>query len=141
MRNWQEMKTLAAVAAEPLRRRLQDWRKANKQPARIPDEFFVEAAELAAEHGMRNVSEILGLSHGRIKRSRDLKATSPQTRPAKPQDTLAATFVQLVGPLSRTSMIPECVLEVESNRGARLRIALKDVCPMALATIIREFSG
>jgi hypothetical protein len=115
---------------EGTRLRLVEWRKQHKTPARIPAELWTKAVELAGRYGLAQTARALRLDYSSLKRK---MAANVATLPALPQ------FVELLAPVSGS--IAECALEVESPRGARMRVVLKNVAPLGLASIIRDFAG
>jgi hypothetical protein len=142
---------LSDVTAE-VGRKLDDWRKARPGRSRscIPDELWNAAAELASRHGVHKTSRALHLNHSDLKRRVEILASGkgdksvPGLVRRKSVQTLSLqngpvspTFMELVTPFP--SAIGECTMEVESMRGARMRIEMKQVAPAAIAAIIREF--
>jgi hypothetical protein len=125
--------TVRANSLEQLAGQLSEWRRTHRPPSRIPDAIWAQAAELAAIDGVYTVARALGLNNTALKRR--LNDTPATVR--------APTFVELVGPMvgSVAGCIGECALEVESSRGARMRVVMKNVQPSGLASIIREFVG
>ena len=113
---------------EGVRLRLVEWRKQHETPARIPAELWTKAVELAGRYGLAQTARTLRLDYSSLKR-----------RMAANVATLPAQFVELLAPVSGS--IAECELEVESPRGARMRVVLKNVAPLGLASIIRDFAG
>jgi hypothetical protein len=113
---------------EELSLRLAEWRKTRRGRGRIPESLWAKAAELALEHGVYKTAKALGLDYPSLKK-----------RVKPPATTTAATFVELISPLSGT--IAECTVEVESTRGAKMRVEMRNVAPLGLAAIIRDFAG
>ena len=111
-------------------KQLTEWRRTHKPPCPLPEEVWIRAAELAARLGVNRVARTLRLEPAALKR----RVNSPT-----PTSPPAATFIELLSPV--TNNIGECALEVESARGARLRVLMKNVAPTGLATIIRDFVG
>jgi hypothetical protein len=119
-------------ATEELRERLDIWRKSHGSPSPYPIELWDRAVELATQQGLYKTARALHLDYGTLKK-RATSRTSERPVPAEPQ------FVELLAPLS--VQIAECCLEVESPRGARLRIEMRNVAASGLVPIIREFAG
>jgi hypothetical protein len=121
--------TAASRDIEELSRQLAEWRQTHKSPTRIPEELWAKAAALAGVHGICPMSRALRLDYASLRKR-------VQTTPHQGQ---AATFMEFLAPMSGN--IAECALEVESNRGARLRVELKNLPPAGLASILRDFAG
>lgn len=141
-----------------LRARLEEWRKVNHAPTPIPPEIWAKAAELAAELGVSAVSRDLRLGHGRLKKRMDQDRALIATRhrrlgrrsgPGRPRlgeqgvngrhvDAASqASFVELLTPLA--GHLSDCSFEVESPAGRRLRVAVKNLPPLGLAAVLKEF--
>ena len=111
---------------EQVRLELVEWRRHHRPPTPIPMELWAKAAELAGRHGLGPTARRLGLDYAALKR-RSVASTA------------AATFVELLPPVTPSGTIEECALEVESGRGARMRVVMKNVLTQGLASIIRDF--
>ena len=118
-----------------VRRRFELWRRTRQGRARIPERLWTSAVKLAATYGLCRTARTLGLdsndspagptprrktparnaSAGRDPGSRTCIAKPPQRNPAM-------TFVEL-SPLERSGL-PECIVELEDPRGAKMRIRL-----------------
>ena len=118
-------------AVDDLRVQLALWRESNKTPKRIPREIWAQATELATIHGVGRISAALHLDHACLKK----KVALGQVNPASVQ----ASFFELIAPSPST--VGRCSLEVESARGAKLRVELACVSATALGTMLREFGG
>lgn len=114
---------------EQLGRELAEWRRTHHAPARIPESVWARAAALAARHGVSAVASALRLNYTQLKQR---MAAVPAARPS-------ATFIELLP--SAVASIGECAVEVESHRGARMRVMMKDVPPVWLAGVLRDFAG
>jgi len=81
--------------------------------------------------GVATVAKALRLDYARLKRlSLDEVAESPAVRSAP-------TFVELRPMLM--SGVGSCVVEVESSRGAKMRIQMENPGCASLAALIRDF--
>jgi hypothetical protein len=117
-------------ATEALRADLSEWRKRHKAPTPIPEALWARAATLAAQHGICKTARALHLDYASLKRKTNLSA---------PPSPPATTFIELLSPV--TGQIAECALEIESSRGGRMRVVMKNLAPGGLASIIRDFVG
>lgn len=110
-------------------RRLERWRSRRTGRSRIPASIWTAAGELAREHGVSRVAEVLGLEFNHLKRM------SQAARPAvAKRRTRRPAFVELIAPQA-TGARP-CVIEIEGQRG-KLRIELNGTAD-ELATIGRS---
>jgi len=125
----QHQKTSHTDDLEQVGREFAEWRRTRNAPARIPDKLWTRAAALAAQHGVNAVARALRLNHTQLKCKME---TVPAAEPT-------ATFVELLP--SVAANIGECAVEVESHRGSRMRIVMRDVPPLCLAGVLREFVG
>ena len=116
------------VAMRKVHRELQRWRSQRKGRERIPEALWTAAGELAREHGVNQVSQVLHLEFNHLKRAAGAGG---------PNDRKRATpaFVELMAP--QTSAERECVLELEGRRG-KLRIELKGMAAAELTDISRS---
>ena len=114
-------RTLASV-----RRALAGWRQARGRAwQRIPEALWQAAAEVANEHGVAKTSRELGLDYYALER-RLRSRRRPKVSPA---------FVELRGPALGPA--PECRLELEDGRGARLRVELTGSARAELESLAR----
>lgn len=116
------------VAMRKVYRELQRWRSERKGRERIPEELWTAAGELAREHGVNQVSQVLHLEFSHLKRVAEAGGTNGR-KAATP------AFVELLAP--QTSAEGECVLQLEGRRG-KLRIELKGMATAELADLSRS---
>jgi len=116
------MKTAKVVAIsgplEQVRRRLECWRKTRKRCSSIPDGLWAAAVELARQYGVNKTARALGLDYYSLKRRLE-----SGTHPGLYEPKGGAQFMELVTPLGNPS--PECIVELEHRRGAKMKIHLK----------------
>jgi len=103
------------VTMRKVYRRLERWRKERTGRARIPEALWAAAGELAREHGVNQVSRVLGLEFNCLKR------LAESGRPTVRKRVMPA-FVELIAP--QTAVVPTCIIELEGQRGA-MRIEWK----------------
>jgi hypothetical protein len=105
----------------PLKRRFEQWRAGRVVGQRIPSELWAGAVAAAVEHGAYRVAGELHLDYAVLKRR---AALAGGTTPAS---EVAPRFVELFAPagrgMSATSQ-PECVVELNNARGAKMRVEL-----------------
>ncbi len=113
------MKSDPAALPAPLvdaRNRFAEWRSTRaRQTARTPPALWKAAARCAARFGIYRTARALGIDYVCLKRRVAPAAKPPQTAPS--------TFVELLP--SVRSLPPECVVELESRAGTKLRIELR----------------
>jgi len=99
------------IAMKKVYRRLERWRSKRTGRARIPESLWLAAGELAREHGVSRVAEVLGLEFNHLKRVSQAAGSGVSKRRARPP-----AFVELIAPHGRP-----CLIEIEGERG-KLRI-------------------
>ena len=115
-----------------VRRRFEEWRASKPTPSsRIPPGLWTAAIRCAQQHGVYLTVHTLGLDFNSLKRR--LKAAVAAPTPAKEQ----AAFVELLSP--RRDSQPECVLELENCRGAKLRLEVRGSAIPDLVELVRRF--
>ncbi len=107
---------------EEARRRFEEWRGTRATKGPIPEELWSEAAGCAAEYGSYRTARALGLDSGKLKR----RVEPGKKGRKKKASTRRATFVEIAP--AQPAPTSQCVLEVESRSGTRLRIQLRDTC-------------
>ena len=96
-------------------RKFEQWRQRRRPRARIPEELWREAAELASAYGIHRTAKALRLDYYSLKKRVAAVARSGQG---------AAEFVEILPggmPIPR----PECRIEVEDGSGVKMRIHLQ----------------
>lgn len=125
---------------EQVRRRWAEWRSTHAVRSRLPEELWAAAAELVQRDGIDAVARALDVDKPSLRKwAGRLKQGPPQATGRKSQlkeraDALPA-FVELLG--TGTS----CLVEVESPRGAKLRLEWKGIQASELAELIRAFAS
>ena len=101
---------------EQLQRQLDQFRSGHPHRTRLPESLWQSAVELARQHGLYSVAHPLRLDYMQLKKrlggvpSLRKKATKP-------------AFIELVAVHPAT--ISECLIELESSIGGKLRIQWK----------------
>lgn len=132
--------------------KLTAWRMERRPGEAIPEPLWQMAARLAAKHNTYRVSRLLHLHYGDLKRRVDaLGERGPQSSQARSprgkdavalavqQERPSASFVEWL-PSSLSPLIASCAVQVESSRGARMRIEMHQVPPAAVAELVRNFA-
>lgn len=113
------------------RQGLQRWRRRRNRPARIPEDLWAMAVDLAREHGVAPIARGLRLDYYSLKKR--LQAVRAVDEAPVP------TFLEVVGATPAASA--DCVVEVENASGTRMRIHLKGGRAPELSTLVRTFLG
>ena len=115
------------MTLDEARARFEEWRNNRSGKARIPDELWSAAVEVARKEGINRTARELHVAWDDLKRR---VATTGEVR----RQQGSPAFVELVAP--QTQSVPECILEVEGRQG-KLRIQLKGASASDLATLSR----
>ena len=129
-RHGQETDLVEGDELERIRLQLVEWRRHHNAPTPIPSALWSGAVKLAKRYGIGQTARVLRLDYASLKRRMTTSVMAP---------TAPAEFIELLAPVS--GGIAECALEIESSRGARMRVLMKNVSPAGLASIIRDFAG
>jgi hypothetical protein len=121
-----------ASEAEQVRKRFEDWRLHNHGRPRLPQELWSAAVELARDYGLNRTARELRLSYDSLKKHMPADAAVGGRRRKR-----SAKFIELL-PLS-SATVPECSLELENARGAKMKIQLKGAAMNELSTLTRLF--
>lgn len=119
----------ASAALSRARRKIAQWRERHRPRARIPEELWREAAELACAQGINRTARALRLDYYSLKKRAAAAARSGQRVPG---------FVEIL-PGGLPAGRPECLIEVEDPSGAKLRIHLQGGDLPDVAALARGF--
>ena len=119
---------------QTLREQLESWRQAlNGKRKTIPQQYWKSAARFAKKYTIAQVAKYLRLNYRDLQKR--MNASSPQKQNKK---ISKSSFVEL--DLTGSSS-QECILEMEDNRGAKMKIQLKGHHNLDLAGLSRAFWG
>ena len=140
---------------EAVRRRFEAWRKTRQARAQIPERLWKSAVKVAATYGLCRTARTLGLDYNALKQHVESAVlnnspagpTPSQKNPARSASTAkksaqnpAMTFVELTT-LERPGS-PECIVELENPRGAKMRIHAKgNRIPDVVTAVSQVFSA
>jgi hypothetical protein len=129
---------------EQMRRRWAEWRNTHAVRSRLPEELWAAAVELVQRDGIDATARALDVDKpslrkwaGRLNPARP-QPTRRKSQPKERANALPA-FVELLASGSGTGT--SCMVEVESPRGAKLRLELKGMQASELAELIRAFAA
>jgi len=126
---------------EELRRRFEEFRSQHRTRTRLPEELWRAAAEIPGRRGINLVCRCLRLDSNSLKKRMGKGVHGPGGRRVGRQRTAmtpTATFMELLTPA--TSVASSCVVEVESQRGGKLRLELKGIATSEIAQLIHSFA-
>ena len=124
-----------SISAEEVQERFAEWRRTRATKARIPDDLWDAAVEVARRDGVNRAAKVLHLDGGKLMRR--LVAAGEAGEP-KPKDAPTA-FIELVS--STPDIRVECVVEAESPGAGTIRIQLKAVTLREVAELGRALLG
>jgi hypothetical protein len=107
------------------------WRNTTPLGARIPEELWSRAVELAANQGVSKVAATLRLDYTRLKRRLTALTAAPPMPPSTPP-----AFVEMVLGLPPSG--PGCVLALCDARGRSLRIEWTGAAASEVAAVARS---
>jgi hypothetical protein len=121
--------------ADEVLERFVQWRRTRAKKARIPDDLWEAAVEVARRDGVNRTAKVLHLDGGKLMRR--LVGSGEAGEPGR-KDAPAA-FIELVSSASDIRM--ECVVEAESAEAGTVRIQLKAVTVREVAELGRALLG
>ena len=132
---------------EQLRRRFAEFRSTHAVRSRLPEELWAVAAKLARRDGIEATAQALEVDRPSLQKWTDRFEPGAQPRPrrqvrqrrAGSAASAAPAFVELLA--QTTGAAPSCLVEVESQRGAKLRLEIKAVQASTLVELIRAFAA
>ena len=113
-----------------LQRQLDQFRDAQSGRTKLPESLWQAAVELARQYGVYSVAHPLRLDYMRLKK-RLGGVPRFRRKAAKP------AFVELIAP--NRGQMEECVIELESTGGRKMRIQWKTTVPPDWASLLRAW--
>ena len=114
--------------------------------SRLPKELWAAAAKLTRRDGIEATAQALDVDRpslqkwtSRFEPRAEAKTRKPRRQRQPRRGPAAATFVELLA--GTTGAPASCLVEVESARGAKLRLELKAIPTRDLAELIRAFAA
>jgi Na+-transporting NADH:ubiquinone oxidoreductase subunit NqrF len=131
---------------EQLRRQFEEFRRTHPVRSRLPEELWVSATKLARRDGIEATAQALDVDRPSLQKWTNRFEGRAEARPREPRrqrqlrrEPAAAAFVELLA--GSTGAAASCLVEVESPRGAKLRLELKAIATSELAELIRAFAA
>ena len=143
--------TLGSVShreeVEQLGRRFAEFRRTHPVRSRLPEELWIAAAKLVRRDGIEVTALALDVDRPSLQKWTNRFEPGVQVKTRKPRrqrqpgrrEHAAPAFVELLA--QTTGAAASCLVEVESQRGAKLRLELKAIQPSVLAELIRAFAA
>jgi hypothetical protein len=125
--------TDGANELEQLKRRFEEFRSLRPTRGRLPQALWEEAAAAAKRYGLNPTAQGLRLDYTRLKKHVSVKA---DTGKRKQEIGSGPEFVELIGPVPGATTA--CQIDVESGRGAKVRIEVKGIATSELANLIQR---
>jgi hypothetical protein len=122
-------RSTSRLTMEEVQLRFDQWRQTRRGKARIPDELWTAAGELAREHGVNRVSRVLRLEFNHLKRMAEADRQTTSDNVGK-----APAFLELMNPMANS--LREYTIELDGPGGA-LRIHCKGVTATEVAHLSR----
>ena len=137
---------------EQLRRRFEEFRGTHAVRSRLPEELWATAAKLAKRDGLEATAQALDVDRPSLQKWTDRFEPGAQAKSRKAlrrrlpgrREHDAPAFVELLAETTGAALHrseASCLVEVESQRGAKLRLELKAIQTSALAELIRAFAA
>ena len=127
------------------RRRFELWRRTREDRSRIPDPLWNSAVKLSATYGIHRTAKTLRLNPDSLKKrvaSANGDGSLGQRKPRQKTagQEAATAFVELVS--TEGACPPECIVELEHPRGAKMRIHAKgNPIPDVVTAVSQVFFG
>jgi hypothetical protein len=121
-------RSVDALDIDDVRTRFENWRQKRRRKARIPDELWSAAIEMARRDGVNPTAAALHLDGGKLKRLMVAAGQDISGKASPPK------FLELVAP--HAVGLPECTIELEGRSG-KLRIHWKGATAADLAGLSR----
>jgi len=113
-----------------LQRQLDQFRSTQPRRAKLPESLWQAAVELARQHGLYPVAHPLRLDYMGLKKRLGGVSTRRQ-KAVKP------ALVELIAP--DRAPLEECVIDLESSGGSKMRIQWKTAAPPDWASLLRAW--
>jgi hypothetical protein len=131
---------------ERAQQRFERWRQTRKIPSRIPGPLWALAARIASVCGISRTAKALRVNYRILKQRVDHdvaarsgleKSAAEPRRPSLDGARSVPGFLELAPPMPVGSC--QCILELEDNAGAKMRVSLQSAETPDLAALSRSF--
>jgi hypothetical protein len=131
---------------EQLGRRFEEFRRTHPVRSRLPEELWAVAAKLARRDGIEATAQALDVDRPSLQKWTNRFEPRVEAKPGKPRrqrqprrEPAAPAFMELLA--GNIGATVSCLVEVESPRGAKLRLELKAIPTSDLAELSRAFAA
>ena len=131
---------------EQLRQQFEEFRRTHPVRSRLPEELWAAAAKLTRRDGIEATAQALDVDRPSLQKWTNRFEARAEAKPGKPRrqrqpgrEPAAPAFMELLA--GNTGATASCLVEVESPRGAKLRLELKAISTSELAELIRAFAA
>jgi hypothetical protein len=124
---------------EALDRRFRQWRESRRRGEHIPLQLWAAAAGMAREHGVSRIAKRLGLNV--VALNRRMHSAAEHTQAGAGDTKFVELFAAPAVPAATAAVMRECVIELENERGAKMRVELNGAGLAGLAHLCRGFWG
>ena len=133
---------------EQLGRRFEEFRRTHPVRSRLPEELWAAAAKLARRDGIEATAQALDVDRPSLQKWTDRFEPRAASKAAQASTPASAARTRACGARLRGTAggrtpvaAASCLVEVESPRGAKLRLELKAIPTSELAELIRAFAA
>jgi len=117
-----------------IRQQLEMWRSTSKKGKAIPKQIWDSTVRLAQEYGVSSASKELRLSYNDLKK----RVYSFHTQ-KREKEISKSSFIEL--DLNGSTSPEECIVEMEDNRGSKMKIHIKGQNGLDFIALGRAFLG
>ena len=117
-----------------IRNQLETWRNSSRKGKSIPKQIWDSTVRLAQEYGVSSASKELRLSYNDLKK----RVYSFHTQ-KREKEISKSSFIEL--DLNGSTSPEECIVEMEDNRGSKMKIHIKGQNGLDFIALGRAFLG
>ena len=125
--------TVVKPTLEEIREQFISWRSSRSRREPIPEALWESAVSLAGEHSIGRICRVLSLSHSDLKR----RVQAGGNHRHQDEDGGSCSFVEFA--LNKSGSGIECLMEMEDNKGGRLKLQMKGGIGFNLLEVAQAF--
>jgi hypothetical protein len=114
-----------------VKERFKIWRRTRKSPRPIPEQLWQAAVSLTSNHSISQISKELVLDYSALKNRVPIKKKNTADRMSPPG------FIELN--LEPPAVVSECIVEMEDNLGATMRMHIRGKTEFDLLELAKAF--
>lgn len=115
---------------ETVKQQFKTWRETREHKSRIPNELWEAAAGLYGQYSVHHLSKTLRLNHTSLKNRIAACKTNEESEPQQ-------CFLELIPP--QPSPVSSCLIEMENNRGEKMRMHFSGDVNLDLLALSKNF--